>query len=146
MENHFRDNLTESHIHSSTDFWGACYRNTYDSGKPKLEQLINQTNIMCSQGFEISDPHYIWCTHTNCIPVSQSNIRCVGNFFVFSAVDPTIEEAIASVIWCEPRLSADIPELMIVSILSCISWMKFVAPSNEMNSFHCAYYPTSHLW
>ena len=73
-------------------------------------------------------------------------------FFVFSAVDPTIEEAIASVIWCEPRLSADIPELMIVSILSCISlsahsqsWMKFVAPSNEMNSFHCAYYPTSHI-
>lgn len=38
-------------------------------------------------------------------------------FFVlnFSAIDPTIEEAIASVIWCEPRLSADVNELTIVS-------------------------------
>lgn len=32
-----------------------------------------------------------------------------------SSVEPTIEEAIASIIWAEPRLSADVPELMIVS-------------------------------
>lgn len=33
-----------------------------------------------------------------------------------SAIDPTIEEAVASVIWAEPRLSSEIPELLIVSI------------------------------
>ena len=94
----------------------------------------------------IYDAHIqiVYCYHNQI-----SDVFMLVIFFVFSAVDPTIEEAIASVIWCEPRLSADIPELMIVSILSCISltqsWMKFVAPSNEINSFHCAYYPTSHL-
>ena len=35
---------------------------------------------------------------------------------LFSAIDPTIEEAVASIIWAEPRLSADVPELVIVSI------------------------------
>ena len=35
---------------------------------------------------------------------------------LLSAIDPTIEEAVASIIWAEPRLSADVPELVIVSI------------------------------
>ncbi|XP_067932339.1 IST1 homolog isoform X2 [Watersipora subatra] len=32
-----------------------------------------------------------------------------------NAMDPSIEEAVASIIWTEPRLSADIPELLIIS-------------------------------
>lgn len=46
-----------------------------------------------------------------------------GHFLLVycSAMDPAIEEAIASIIWAEPRLSADIPELTIVSSI-CIPY------------------------
>jgi len=38
-------------------------------------------------------------------------------------MDPSIEEAIASVLWAEPRLSSDVPELSVVSLCGLMPFL-----------------------